>query len=53
MVRIPPIPVGNKAAKTPQIQVKIKQNKKNHKKYRFSDTMYLRKQRLDHHYKKK
>jgi hypothetical protein len=47
------MPVGSKAANIPQIQVKIKQKKKNHKKYRFSDTLYLLKQLLDNQYKKK
>jgi hypothetical protein len=47
------MPAGSKAASTPQIQVKIKQKKKNHKKYRFNDTMYLHKQLLELQYKKK
>jgi len=46
------MPVGNKAANTPQIQVKIKQKKKNHKKYRVSDTTGLHEQLLDDQYKK-
>jgi len=47
------MPLGSKAASTPQIQVKIKQKNKNHKKYRLSDTVYLHKQLLDKQYKKK
>jgi hypothetical protein len=47
------MPVGSKAANTPQIQLKIKQKRKNHKKYRVNDTMSLHKQLLDDQYKKK
>jgi len=47
------MPAGSKAASTPQIQVKIKQKKKNHKKYRVNDTIGLHKQLLDSQYKKK